>query len=191
MAIPIPTVEQLSDFSGRPLYSFSPFAVQALTQATLYMSIVTELTDIPVDVLEQQLMTNGILDFGLVVYLEQPHQAVKANPFQSQTVGSTSYSKPVLYMRGNAQANALRGEQTGIMWFDLAVQQLALRTQRGGVYGSAMQVFDGCTPDNLYIRTFANGNSQLLGPADMEQSNLVFFDFNGDDMGDNGNSSTG
>lgn len=180
MAISVPSVEQLADFSGRPLYSFGPFAVQALTQATLLMTIMTELNDLPEDPNMQQLMLNGILDYALVTFLDQPFQAIKANPFQSQTIGSTSYSKPVIYMRGNAAANALKGEQTGIVWFDLAVQQLALRTQRGGVFGSATQLFDGCTPDGMYIRTFPNGDQQILGPADVDRENIVLFDWNTD-----------
>lgn len=191
MAIPVPTVEQLSQFSGRPLIFFNPFAVQALIQATLYMSMITELTDLPTDPTLAQVMTNGILDFALVTYLEQPYQSVKANPFQSQTIGGVSYSKPIVYMRGTAQANALKGEETGILWFDMAVGYLALRTKRGGVFGDALHVFDGCTPDNLYLRTLEDGTTQLLGPADLDQGDQIFFDWNFDGMGFNGNMETG
>lgn len=191
MALPVPTVEQLASFSGRPLVFFNPFAVQALIQATLYMSMVTELTDLPTDPMLSQVMTNGILDFALVTYLEQPYQSVKANPFQSQTIGGVSYSKPVVYMRGTAQANALKGEETGILWFDMAVGYLALRTKRGGVFGDALHVFDGCTPDNLYLRTLEDGTTQLLGPADLDQGDQIFFDWNFDGMGFNGNMETG
>lgn len=192
MSIPVPTVEQLATFSGRPLVFFNPFAVQALLQATLYMSLVTELTDLPVDPTMAQLMTNGILDFALVTYLEQPYQAIKVNPFQSQTVGGVSYSKPVLYMRGTAQANALKGEETGIMWFDTAVAFLALRTKRGGIFGDGTSVFDGCTPDGLFIRTNDDGTTQLLGPADVDRENQLFFDWNFDSWpADEGNMETG
>lgn len=191
MSIPVPSVEDLATFSGRPLVFFNPYAVQALTQATLYMSLATELTDLPTDPTQAQLMINGILDFALVTYLEQPYQAIKTNPFQSQTVGGVSYSKPVLYMRGTAQANALKGEETGITWFDMAIGFLAQRTQRGGVYGDALHVFDGCTPDNLYFRILEDGTTQLLGPADLDQGDQIFFDWNFDGMGFNGNMETG
>lgn len=199
MAFTVPTVQNLADFSGRPFASFTTFANQALIQGVLYFQVVTELIDPPIDPGMAQLAINGILDFSLVTYLEQPYQGIKANPFQSQTVGSTSYSKPVMYMRGNAQANALKGEQTGIMWFDLAVQQLALRTQRGGVFGGAVHMFDTDWSDGVYScpsgiwlaedeDEFGCSRRRILGPADINTVTDVFFDWNlqGEDVSGNG-----
>lgn len=207
MSWPVPTINDLSTFSGRPVASFSnvSYANESLIQAVLFFQIVTELIQPPdpiADPLENQLATNGILDFALTTYLEQPYQGIKANPFQSQTIGSTSYSKPVLYMRGTAQANALRGEATGIMWFDLAVQQLAQRTQRGGVFGDAIAFFDkdfsdGISHHRMWLSEewdeWGNCQRKILGPGDVDTLTQTFFDWNmqGGDFGGGMNSTSG
>lgn len=179
---PVFTVEQLSDFSGRPIDSYPPYANQALLQAVVIFMMVTELQTWPIDPLEQQIATFGILHYADVLVMEQPYQVTVHNPFQSQTIGSTSYSKPVSYIRGNAQANALRGEVTGITWFDLAIQKLALRTEFGGVYGDAMEMEMGKSEGDVWVRhDHKTGTVKLVGPAERERELGIFgFDMNGE-----------
>lgn len=177
MAIPVPSVADLASFSGRSLSSYpSPYSDQALVQSVVFFSVMTELTDMPTDPTEAQLATFGILAYADALVLEQPYQSVTHNPFQSETVGSTSYSKPVMYLRGNLSTYALKGEQTGITWFDLAVAQLAKRTQRGGVFGGYEAIdfapeLKVCWDDNL-------GTWKVLGPNEQDDLQQVWFDWN-------------
>lgn len=179
MAFPTFAVSDLADFSGRPLQSYTPYADQALIQAVVIFMMVTQLTNWPIDTLEQQIAKLGILHYADVLVLEQPFQQVLHNPFQSQTIGSTSYSKPVAYMRGNAQANALRGETTGITWFDLAVQKLALRTEFGGVYGHAETMR---MDDNMVRHNHETGEIEIVGPEERDRGQGIFggMDWNSD-----------
>lgn len=174
------SVEQLADFSGRDINEYPPYANQALLQAVVIFMMVTEVQDWPTDPLEQQIATLGILHYADVLVLEQPYQVAVHNPFQSQTIGSTSYSKPVAYMRGNAQANALKGELTGITWFDLAIQKLAKRTEFGGVYGGGLEIEMGRSEGDLMVQhNHETGRVHLVGPAERNRDMGIFgFDMN-------------
>lgn len=172
------TVSQLADFSGRQLIDYTPYADQALMQATVVLMLVTELRDWPIDPFSQNVAQLGILHYAEVLTLEQPYQEAAHSPFQTQTVGSTSFSKPVAYMRGNAQANALRGEQTGITWFDYAVQLLAQRTQFGGVFGNALKMR---MDEGMVRHNHETGEIEIVGPEDRDTSIDIFgFNVNSD-----------
>jgi hypothetical protein len=190
MAWPIPTVGEVAAFAGRPLADYpAPYSDQAIIQAVVMFRFCTELTDPPLDPDDAQLALFGILQYAEVTILEQPYFAVTHNPFQSQTMGGASYSKPVSYSRGNAQANALKGEQTGVLWFDLAVAQLALRTQRGGVFvgTTTLNMNDG-----LVVRTDEiTGEKILLGPSEVNLENQLWFDWNGDSGADSNSGGAG
>lgn len=169
------TVAQLAQFSGRPLQSYTPYADQALIQAVVIFMLVTQVETWPTDELSQNIATLGILQYADVLVLEQPFQQVLHNPFQSQTIGSTSYSKPVAYMRGNAQANALKGESTGIPFFDYAVQKLALRTEFGGIYGMSLDMEMGHGDGDVWVRHDHRTNTlKLVGPAERERELGIF-----------------
>ena len=134
MSMPVPTAAQLAQFSGVPLEQYDSFADQALIQSVMFFQVITELTEMPTDPVENMLAYYGILSYADALYLDRAYREIKISPMQSEKLGSYSYSKPSTIFRGTAATNALKGEQTGIVWFDLAVQQLALRTQRGGVF---------------------------------------------------------
>jgi hypothetical protein len=169
------TVAQLSQFSGRALQSYTPYADQALIQAVVIFMLVTQVTTWPTDELSAQIATLGILQYADVLVLEQPYQQVIHNPFQSQTIGSTSYSKPTAYMRGNAAANALKGEATGIPFFDYAVQKLALRTEFGGIYGFSLDMEMGRGQGDVWIRHNRETNRiELVGPAERDRELGIF-----------------
>jgi hypothetical protein len=169
------TVAQLAQFSGRPLQSYTPYADQALIQAVVIFMLVTQVESWPTDALSQQIATLGILQYADVLVLEQPFQQVTHNPFQSQTIGSTSYSKPTAYMRGNAQANALKGEATGIPFFDYAVQKLALRTEFGGIYGFSLELEMGRGDGDVWVRVdHKTGEIKLVGPAERDRELGIF-----------------
>jgi hypothetical protein len=172
---PVLTISDLATFSGRPLQSYTPYADQALLQAVIVFMLVTQVSTWPTDPLSQQIATLGILQYADVLVLEQPYQQVIHNPFQSQTIGSTSYSKPTQYMRGNAAANALKGEVTGIPFFDYAVQKLALRTEFGGVYGMALEMVMGHGDGDVWVRHNHETNCvELVGPAERQRELGIF-----------------
>jgi hypothetical protein len=167
MPIVAPSVAQLSDFSGRPLNSYGPYADQALLQAAVMFMLVTELQDMPTDPFEAQIAQFGILHYADTLVLEQPYQQVLHNPFQSETMGSTSYSKPVAYARGNAATNALKGEQTGITWFDFAIQKLAKRTEFGGVFGESTDI--KWSEEVFVKKDHMTGELSIVGPAEKDK----------------------
>lgn len=120
--LPVPTIEDLSDFTGRPSDSYGPFAESALRQATLLFSLLTRLTAYPTDPDQAQLATMAILQMADRIYLEQPNAQIKAGPFQSETIGSYSYSKAAQL----AISASAEGSKTGLIWWDLALQNLTL-----------------------------------------------------------------
>lgn len=118
----VPTIEDLSDFTGRPSDSYGPFAASALRQATLLFSLLTRLTAYPTDPDQAQLASMAILQMADRIYLEQPSAQIKAGPFQSETIGSYSYSKSAQF----AISASAEGSKTGLFWWDLALQQLTV-----------------------------------------------------------------
>ncbi len=116
-----PTVTDLATFTGRPEASFPPFAATALLQSTLLFSFVTGLKEYPADADLAQLAKFAILALADRLVLEQPYVATTNNPFSSETIGSYSYTK------SNYVTSVTRntGGDTGIWWWDLAVDKLA------------------------------------------------------------------
>lgn len=164
--LPAPTVTQLAEFSGRPESSYAAFANSALRQATLLMSIRTCLADMPSETDKAELLRFGILELADRIVLEQPHQETKAKPFSSETIMSYSYSK-------SAQ-KAQEGKKTGLMWFDLAVQELSVCGDLGGeVASGAMSIFEneGVTHD-------ATGRAQVLGPQGIYDPDPLWYSTN-------------
>lgn len=114
-----PTVSDLADFTGSEQSSYSAFVSQALVQATLLFGFATGLEQYPDTTAERSLAYNGILEMADKLYLSQPYAAALASPFQSESIGSYSYSK--------ASGAVSKGQATGVVWFDLAVQKLSVR----------------------------------------------------------------
>lgn len=177
MAWQVQTVAQLATFSGQPREQYGPFANQALFQATLLFQVVTELTDPPVDATDLELANTGILAMADHLYLSQPFREIEASPLQDGAMGSAHWSKPITMVRGSAAANALKGEATGVMWWDLAVQTLSLRTRRGGVFYGGVSLMERLEPH--LVVTDENGNTYILGPSDVNNT-PTFFDINAD-----------
>ncbi len=152
----VPTVEDLSEFSGRPADSYGPFAVSALRQATLLFSTITHLTAYPTDDDEAQLAVYAILQMADRLYLEQPSAQIKAGPFQSETIGSYSYSRASQL----AVSSAKSGTKTGLYWWDLALELL---TQAGAtnITSSVISLLDDDIVDD------GEGGRYLVTPAQL------------------------
>lgn len=175
---PVPNVQQLAAFSGRPVASYTGYAQSALLQATLLFTILTELSADDYSTLapdDQVLSTQGILAYSDYIYLRQPYQQALANPFLTETIGSYSYSKPPGVEMRNVQAQELGANVTGVMLWDTAIQYLSKRTRAGGVFSGEMVGMERFHRiDNIVVREDEEGNKVLLGPADFQQLDLPF-----------------
>ncbi len=111
-----PKVSDLAQFTGRSTNTFNNYAIEALAQATLLFYLASGLESYPTDETLKTLAENGILDMADKIYLSQPYREATASPYQSETIGSYSYSKSLQAVK--------KGDATGVMWFDLAVNKL-------------------------------------------------------------------
>src|SRR5688572_12904547 len=119
MSYPVPVLADLVDFTGRDADTFTAFAPTALAQAALLFQFATGLTDPPTDPDQAQLADYAVLEMADRLYLEQPHARTAASPFQSETIGSYSYSK------GNDMLARIKaGKSLGMRWWDLALALL-------------------------------------------------------------------
>lgn len=158
--LPAPSTEDLAVFTGREFESFSGFAEQALAQATLLFSVVTKLDTLPDDPGLAQLANNAIMQMADKMYLEQPFTAAKASPFASETIGSYSYAKTI--------QRAKQGENTGLLFWDLAIEELSQKS-RAIVSSASVQAFT----ENIY--TDGDGDDKyILGPATSANFDLPY-----------------
>lgn len=178
---PVPTVAQLSAFSGRPVASYSGYAQSALLQTVILFTTLTELDVSDYEVMDdndQQLATQGILAYADWTYLRQPYEAAIASPMMSETVGSYSYSKPPPVQVRNVQAQELGVTSTGIVLWDTAVQYLSKRQRAAGVFFGQIQGFD-TDRDSRYDQVLVRedrrtGELCLVGPADFDREVIPF-----------------
>jgi len=136
--LPVPTTDELVTFSGRPASMYGAFAAQALEQATLMFSIVTKLKEYPADPDLEKLARFAILELADRLFLEQPYAEYVARPFQTETIMSYSYSR----MTATA-TKVQQGIKTGLFWWDLAIDELALPGTSLHAHGSIHPVPDG------------------------------------------------
>jgi hypothetical protein len=91
--LPVPTVQDLADFSGRPASTYGPYAATAIAQSTLMFSVATGLEDWPQDPDLHQVAVYAVLEMADKLTLQQPYAMLKAAPFQTETIGSYSYAR--------------------------------------------------------------------------------------------------
>jgi len=180
MTWPLPTGAAPGNDSGRPLASYTSYVNSALLQAAMMFTILAELGADDYGGLSadfQQLASMGVMAMADYLYLRHPYQQVLANPLQSETIGSYSYSKPVQEMARNAQAIEVTSEKTGVDMFDLAVRRLARRQAMSGVFFGQITGFEHYAKDDLaYVKWDPReGRMVLVGPADRDKIDLQFF----------------
>jgi hypothetical protein len=180
MTWPVPTLSELSEYTGRPAASYTSYVNSALLQATMMFTILSELSADDFGGLAadfQQLANMGVMAMADYLYLRWPYQQVLANPLQSETIGSYSYSKPVQAVARNAQAIEVAAEKTGVDMFDLAVRRLAKRTAMSGVFFGQITGFEHTARDDLaYVKWDPDeGRMVLVGPADHDKIDQQFF----------------
>lgn len=171
MAFPTYTVTDLSQVTGRPTASYTAFAAEAITQSFLLFKLATCLTDWPTDPDQAALARYAVLSMADALAIAQPYALTNGSPFQSETIGSYSYSK--------AQGAIKNGMPTGVSWFDLAVQKLGV-CELGGLDGGG-----GVASDSIGVfeedGTFGtkdgddSGKRYLLGPEQLDDDTDPFF----------------
>ena len=157
----------LAAYSGRPALSYTAYADTAISQALLLFKIGTCLASLDdLDDDQKQLASMAIYAMADSIYIAQPYQKAVASPFSSESIGSYSYSK-------TAKAVS-KGDETGIMWFDLAMDQLSVcgLNDDGIPNGGGIEMFE-------HQGVFSEGrgnNVRYLGPEDIELSRVLGFD---------------
>lgn len=170
MTFPVYEKQDLADYSGRPVASFPPFATRALLQAVLLFQASTCLTAMPEDAFEASLAKEAILSMADDLLLSQPFKQAKASPFNSESIGSYSYSKTA----GNAASASTKvasGQPTGVDFFDLAVNKLSVCGMNGSTVpsGGGIEAFEWDGP-----RVQGEGNNtRLVSPRELN----LFSDF--------------
>ena len=119
------TATNIAEVSGYPVTDYSTFATEALKQATLLFKIGTCLSAWPDDEIEAEMARYAVLSMADAIYWAQPWQKVLRSPFNSETIGSYSYSK--------LSTAVSAGLPTGVSWFDLAVSKLSVCDRNLGI----------------------------------------------------------
>lgn len=164
------TVQMLSNYTGRPAASFrEPYTTSsAIPQALLLFKLGTCLASPDALTTDQkQLVDFAIMSMADAIQLASLYATVQANPFNSETIGSYSYSKVAKAVQ--------QGQPTGITWFDLAIEQLSVcETTDGLSMTGGIEVFE--RSGGYFAPGHIGANVQFLTPADIEESRLYGFD---------------
>lgn len=157
-----PEIYELETFSG--ISGLSGFAEEALRQATVLLETFTCLEAYPdAGTVDYDIVSNAICDMALALFLSQPHLPARFSPYQSESIGSYSYSR--------ASSLIQQGLPTNVGWFDRALQLFACDDDNSvGVYSDAVTIFEN---DNLYRNTQTN-RRVVLGPKDLDTVPEVF-----------------
>jgi hypothetical protein len=166
MPYPVFTKQDLADFSGRPVASYTGYTDRAIRQAVLLFKIGTCLANLaPKDTLEYEIAVEGILAMADQIFLAQRYQQQVASPFQSESLGSYSYSKTA--------KSVSDGEKTGVEFFDIAIDQLSVCDETDDIPSfGGVEVFEH---DGMFARG-EGGNLRFLSPKDLDQSRSYGFD---------------
>lgn len=168
---PIPTVSDLSTFSGRDVSTYSAFAPEALAQSTLLFILTVEISVPPdpvADPVKSQLALNAICQMADDIVLHQPFIPLLAKPFQSETIGSYTYNKGLGAFRETpAFLKAQIGHYTGLIWWDLAVREFG---EILFVESGAISVFDRSSDVVLND----DGRYVFEGPSDKNNQPFPF-----------------
>lgn len=163
------TRQMLADFTGRPVASFPEGFVNAsaIPQALLLFKLGTCLASPDALTTDQkQLVDFAILSMADAIHLSAPYQAAMASPFNSESIGSYSYSK-------TAKAVA-SGVETGIGWFDRAIDELSVCDQEAsGLVFGGIEVFEF---DAAFVAGASGQNRRMLSPKDIDASRRFGWD---------------
>lgn len=129
------TVEDLAEFTGRDVSEYSDFTATAIKQALILFKLATCLDDVPTDGPFADLAKFAVLAMASSINTAQVYADELEGPFQSQSIGSYSYSI--------AASKISTGSSLGIPWFDMAVRELGVCHLKNDGYGADIPMFGG------------------------------------------------
>ena len=150
----------LADFSGREagLYP-QQYTAQAVKQTILWFKVATCLEEFPDSGTDREVAEMALLQMANMLIDLQEHAAALNTPFQSESLGSYSYSK----IAGAISS----GMPTGVHWFDTAVDRLSqcslVGLADGGSAGGGIEIFEH---QGRLVGGSRAGNARFVGPAD-------------------------
>lgn len=165
------TRQMLADFTGRPAASFPEGFINAsaIPQALLLFKLGTCLASpdgLTTD--QKQLVDFAILSMADAIHLTAPYQPAMASPFNSESIGSYSYSKTAKAIQS--------GVETGISWFDRAIDELSVCDDvAGGLVFGGLEVFEH---DAVFLEGSRGNNKRFLSPDDIRLSASFGWDIN-------------
>lgn len=172
MSLTVPEMSDLVTFSGTQIagqyYTDTAYVATALQQATDLLTLVTDIeADPPETPVEIWRMTrNAILEMAEAIVIKQPYRAVVLNPFQSETIGTYTYSK---LAKVAAHDSEVVGGQH-MRWWAQAIEYWDL--QDVYVESTSTHVFED---DNVWLRgrdpaVAGSGRRLVMGPIDIDPS---------------------
>jgi hypothetical protein len=136
VAIELRTVEDLANYAGRPVEYYNVlgnFATEAISQATLLLSLATGITQLPTTEPDRSLAIYAILETADKIFKDRLFYSdgpVKA----SESIGSYSYSL--------LSQKVKDGLATGLSWFDMAVERLSIWDTGNHISSTSISVFE-------------------------------------------------
>lgn len=165
MTMTPPTLEDLVGFTGLAEETYDDveeYVDEVLQQAVDALRLATGLSAWPDnpgedDGLRYRVARYAVMELGEAFLNSRPYRSAAVSPFQSETIGSYSYSKVSAAVRA--------GVPTGLVWFDQA-RDLFAGDGADAIVSVSTHVFETGTFKVLD----EDGDTQLLGPADVEVS---------------------
>lgn len=156
-----PDLDAFALFLTVPVQTLGAADTQALKQSAFLLQLLSGCEDYPTEEPCKTLFDNAIMDMANWMKNTLPFVAAASSPFQSETIGSYSYSKNFR----NVLLSGLKGGDatTGVMWFDLAVSNCGCGLEEDSLVSSGgITVFEH---DEVYVA--ADGRRWVLGPEDV------------------------
>lgn len=165
------TRTDLAALTGRPVASFPETFINAsaIPQAMLLFKMGTCLASLDgLNDDQRQMVDFAIVFMADAIHLTAPYQTTKYSPFNSESIGSYSYSK--------AAAAVTLGKSTGVDWFDIAIQELSVCDVMDGIpMSSGIEVFNA---DETLVAGTLGGTKRLLTEQEMAASRRFGYDPN-------------
>ena len=156
------TREEMAEFLGRPVASFPSSVETKIKLAILLLKLATCRRTFPDDPFYQDVIKAAVFFMALDMSIKEKYEKHTASPFQSETIGSYSYSK--MY---NTVQNK---DSTGILWFDTAVDALSLcgleNTSGETSFSGGIHIFEYDYP----AVGIGTSEAMVLSPSEIEFS---------------------
>lgn len=125
MSLTLPVTDDLYAFWGDEADAVDlTSATLAIQQAAALLSIAAGITDDPTDTNLALLVKWAMVDMAIYLLIAKDNRDAEYSPFQSEHVGSYSYSKSSARLYARTMKTILINDPTGCMLFDRVVAEL-------------------------------------------------------------------